>query len=180
MQTQTSMATFGARFTGALRLDPRAYESVEADSSAMGQAFGVVLLSSLASGVGAAGFLSIGGAVLVTVSSVVAWIVWAMLTYLIGTKLLPEPQTRSNVGELLRTTGFATAPGVFRVLAFIPFLGPLLMFVIAVWMLMAMVVAVRHALDYTTLWRALGVVLIGWVIYILIAVVVTLPLAPAS
>jgi hypothetical protein len=95
------------------------------------------------------------------------------MTYLIGTKILPEPQTHADVGQLLRTTGFASAPGLLRVLGLVPILGPLLLFLVAIWMLAAMVVAVRHALDYSNVWRALGVVLIGWLVYVAVFLLLT-------
>ena len=100
-----------------------------------------------------------------TLAALVGWCIWAGLTYVIGTKLLPEPQTRSDMGELLRTIGFSTAPGILRILGFIPFLGALISFAAGVWMLVAMVIAVRQALDYKSTGRAVGVCLIGFVIY---------------
>ena len=104
------------------------------------------------------------------VSALVGWLMWTWLTYLIGTRLLPGAATRADWGELLRTTGFASAPGILRVLAVIPLLGWLVYFVVAVWMLVAYVIAVRQALDYTSTWRAAVVSLLGWVVYALISV----------
>jgi hypothetical protein len=90
--------------------------------------------------------------------------VWAFLTYYIGTRLLPEPRTRADYGQLLRTIGFASAPGLIRVVGIIPGLGAIVFAVAGVWMLIAMVIAVRQALDYTSTWRAVGVCAIGWVV----------------
>ncbi len=90
--------------------------------------------------------------------------------YLIGTKVLPEPQTRSDMGELLRTIGFASAPGLLLVLGVIPILGNLLSFGISIWMLVAMVIAVRQALDFKSTGRAVGVCLLGWVAYVFVIV----------
>ncbi|MBW2674273.1 MAG: hypothetical protein JRD89_12810, partial [Deltaproteobacteria bacterium] len=98
----------------------------------------------------------------------VGWYLWAYLTYFIGTKLLPEPQTQSNPGELLRTIGFASSPGLIRIFAIIPGLGKVVILVGALWMLAAMVIAVRQALDYKSTLRAVGVCVIGWAIYLLI------------
>jgi hypothetical protein len=149
---------------GAALLDVKTYEEVEADKTATGQAMTVVILSSLAAGVGA---ISLGVDMLLwmTLAALVGWCIWAGLTYVIGTKLLPEPQTRSDMGELLRTIGFSTAPGVLRVLGFIPLIGWLISFVAGLWMLVTMVVAVRQALDYKSTGRAVGVCLIGFIIY---------------
>jgi len=92
------------------------------------------------------------------------------LTYFIGTKLLPEPQTQSDPGELLRTIGFSSSPGLIRILGIIPGLGGVIFLLASLWMLVAMVIAVRQALDYTSTPRAVGVCIIGWVIQLLILV----------
>jgi hypothetical protein len=93
------------------------------------------------------------------------------LTYIIGTRILPEPQTRSDIGELLRTMGFASSPGLLRFLGVVPFLGRFVLYLILIWMLIAMVVAVRQALDYRRIGRAVIVCVIGFVIYVALEVV---------
>jgi hypothetical protein len=164
------MSTFAKRMIGAASLDIQTYEEVEADTTATTQAMGVVVLSSLAQGIG---FFTQGGGsgfVFGAIGALVSWIIWAFLIYIIGTKLLPEPQTRSDLGELLRTTGFAAAPGLLWVLGVIPFLGGLIMPAVTIWMLIAMIIAVRQALDYESTLRAVGVCLIGWIIRVVILV----------
>lgn len=160
------MATFTERMIGAAKLNVHTYEEVEADTTATGQAMGVVVLASLAGGVGTIARVGALGIVTGTIANLVGWFIWAFLTYLIGTKLLPEPQTKSNVGELLRTIGFSSSPGLLRILGVVPLLGGLIVFVANVWMLIAMVIAVRQALDYTSTWRAIGVCIIGWIILV--------------
>jgi len=96
----------------------------------------------------------------------VGWYIWAYLTYFIGTRLLPEPQTKADHGELLRTIGFSSSPGLIRVLGIIPGLQGIVFPIAAIWMLVAMIIAVRQALDYTSTLRAIGVCIIGWVIQI--------------
>jgi len=162
------MSTFQNRIIRAAKLDVRLYEEVEADRGAMGQAMAVVVLSSLAAGIGGIRAGGFGGIVIGTVAALAGWYLWAWLTYLIGTKLLPEPQTHSDPGELLRTIGFSSSPGLIRVVGFIPGLGQAVFLVASIWMLVAMVIAVRQALDYTSTLRAVGVCLIGWAIQIVI------------
>ncbi|MBN2397339.1 MAG: YIP1 family protein [Deltaproteobacteria bacterium] len=162
------MSTFQNRIIRAAKLDVHLYEEVEADKGAMGQAMAVVVLSSLAAGIGSFRTGGFGGIVIGTVAALAGWYLWAWLTYLIGTKLLPEPQTHSDPGELLRTIGFSSSPGLIRVVGFIPGLGQAVFLVASIWMLVAMVIAVRQALDYTTTLRAVGVCLIGWAIQIVI------------
>ncbi len=158
------MADLKDRMIRAAKLDVSLYEEVEADQEAMGQAMTVVMISSLAAGIGTISNGGFKGLIIGVVGAVIGWFIWAVLTYLIGTKLLPEPQTRSDLGELLRTTGFSSSPGIIRVLGIIPGLGGIIHFAAGIWMLVAMVIAVRQALDYQSTPRAIGVCLIGWVI----------------
>lgn len=158
------MTPFIDRMVRAAKLDVRVYEEVEADTTAMPQAMGVVVLSSLAGGVGFIQEAGLVGVAIGTGGSLLGWFIWAFLTYAIGTKLLPEPQTRADYGELLRTIGFSSAPGMIRVLAIIPALSTIVNLLAAVWMLVAMVLAVRQALDYQSTYRAIGVCFIGWVV----------------
>ena len=158
------MSIFQDRMIRAAKLDVNLYEEVEADKTTMGQAMGVVVLSSVAAGIGSFSMTGISGVVIGTALALISWYVWAFITYIIGTKLLPEPQTSADHGELLRTIGFSSAPGVIRILGIIPGLYWLVSIVASVWMLVAMVIAVRQALDYNSTLRAVGVCLIGWVI----------------
>jgi len=147
-----------------MKLEPELYEEVEADRTANGQAILTVVLSSLAAGVSGAVSGSYKGLLLHTGVALLGWVVWAFLSYIIGSKLLPEPQTKADMGELLRCTGFSSAPGLLQVFGFLPGLGAPIRFVVSIWMLAAFVLAVRQALDYTSTWRALGVCAIGWLV----------------
>lgn len=148
----------------AAKLDANLYEEVEADKEALGQAMGVVVLSSVAAGFGSALHGGLGGLFLGAIAALIGWYVWAYLTYFIGTRLLPEPQTEADIGQLLRTTGFSSSPGLIRVLGIIPGLTAVVFLVASIWMLVAMVIAVRQALDYSSTLRAVGVCVIGWVV----------------
>jgi hypothetical protein len=160
-------STFGERLTGALRLKPETFEEVEHDRGALGQALVVVTLGSLATGIGAIGVPRTGTALLTgVVFTLTGWLVWAAIIYLVGTRLLAQPQTQSDIGELLRTTGFAAAPGLFGIVGIIGVLGAFLQFLITLWMLAAMLIAVRQALDFTSVWRAVGVVALGYIPYL--------------
>ena len=166
------MSSLVDRMWRACKLDARLYEEVEADESSLGQAMLVIVFSSLAAGIGAISILGIGGLLTGTISALAGWYVWAYLTYLIGTRLLPERDTEANPGQLLRTLGFASAPGLIRVLGIIPFLRPVVFFGGSLWMLVAMIIAVRQALDYRSTARAVIVCLIGWVVQVLLLILV--------
>lgn len=163
---------FWNRMLRAARLDAALYEEVEADETARGQAMGVVVLSSLAAGVGtfeSAGVMGLlGGAA----AALLSWYVWAFMTYAIGARLLPAAATQATYGQLLRTTGFSSSPGLIRVFSGVPGIGPVVFLAASLWMLIAMVVAVRQALDYESTWRAVAVCLIGWLVQFAILAVV--------
>jgi hypothetical protein len=172
MHEEGTMSSLKDRMIRAAKLDVSLYEEVEADTEAMGQAMKVVLLSGIAAGLGTVtrggGAGVIPSILLTTLFALIGWFVWAYLTYFIGTKFLPEPQTKADIGELLRTIGFSSSPGLIRVLGVIPGLTGIVFFVASIWMLIAMVIAVRQALDYRSTLRASGVCLIGWIIQLLI------------
>ena len=158
------MANFGKRIIRAAKLEVALYEEVEADKSALGQAMGVVVLASIAAGIGTIARGGILGMLVGVIAALVGWYIWAYLIYLIGAKLLPEPQTKADHKELLRTVGFSSSPGLIRVLGIIPGLANIVFPVAAIWMLVAMIIAVRQALDYKSTLRTIGVCAIGWIV----------------
>ena len=153
-----------ARMLGAARLDPHTFEDVEHDSGATLQALLVVVIVSVAGGVG--GLLSgegdiVRGVIFGVIRGVVSWAVWAGVAMLVGTTILKTPNTRADWGQVARGTGFAQTPGIFSILVFVPFAGSILSFAIFLWQFMAMLIAIRQTLDYDSLWRAFFVVVIS-------------------
>jgi hypothetical protein len=167
------MRSFSQRLIGAAKLDPSLYEEVESDTEALGQAIVVVALSSLATGIGAFPRLGVRGLLSGLAAGVIGWVFWSFLTYWIGIRLLPAPQTEADLGQLMRTTGFATAPGLLGVLGYAPVFTGFITIITQIWILAAFVVAIRQALDYTSVLRALAVCLIGWLVYASLILVFT-------
>lgn len=163
------------RMVRAARLQPALYEEVEADKAATGQALLVVILVSVATGVGhglealliSGGGRFIYGLLFGVAAAITGWLLWALFAYIIGVSILKGPQTSSTWGELLRTMGFASTPGLLRIFAFIPVVGGVIAFVGSVWRLIATIIAVRQALDFST-WRGIIVTFIGWVLYMVL------------
>jgi hypothetical protein len=116
--------------------------------------------------------------VFISALSLIAWAAWALLTYQIGVRLMPEEETRADVGELLRTIGFSSAPGMLRIFGVVPGAAIPAFAVTAVWMLAAMIVAVRQALDYKSTARAIAVCGLGWALAIALAVGLGLVFGP--
>lgn len=172
------------RMLRAAKVESQLYEEVEADSGATGQALLVVVLASLSAGVGhgisglmkgGAGGIGFFFANLVTgaIGSLVAWFIFSLLCFWLGTTLFKGPNTRSTLGELLRVLGFADSPALLNIFAFIPFIGPLIPFVTMIWTIIAAVVGVRQACDFTT-GRAVGTVLVAAIIPLIILVLIGL------
>ena len=152
------------RMIAAAKLEVALYEEVEADASATSQAAVVVVLAAIASGIGAAG----GGAAGLfggLIGALLGWLVWSGVTYLIGDKLLGGTATW---GELLRTIGFAQSAGVLYVLAVIPVLGGVIRLAVMVWVLVAGIIAIRQALDFST-GKAILTGVLGWIAMALLA-----------
>jgi hypothetical protein len=168
------------RLIGAAALDTGTYEEIEGDESATTQAFVTVVLSGVAAGIGARGFggYSLYSVVSISIISLLAWAAWALVTFEVGVRLMPRPQTHSDVGELLRTIGFATAPGFLRALGVFPGSTVPAFTVSAVWMLAATVVAVRQSLDYESTTRAIAVCVLGWILALAMAIGLGLVFGP--
>ena len=127
----------------------------------------VVVIVAVATGIGFSSDGVIAGVIGGIIGALIGWALWAGITYIIGTTLFRTPQTKADWGELARTLGFAQSPGVLKVFGFIPILGPLLFLIVSIWQLVAMIIAIRQALDYTSTWRAIGVAVVGLVPYVI-------------
>jgi hypothetical protein len=180
MATTIARNTLLQRLIGAAALDAAIYEEVENDAAALPQAFAIVIASSLAAGIGARGLTSVTmpGVLLYSAIALVSWAAWALITFEIGARLMPEPQTRVDVGQLLRTIGFASTPGLLRILGVMPAVAIPVFAATAIWMLLAMIVAVRQALDYRTTGPAVAVCALGWILAIAIALVLGVVFGP--
>jgi len=165
------------RMIRAAKLEVDLYGEVEADTTANGQAFLAVIIASVASGIGGgiAGLLLYEGAIwflwgllIGLVTGIIGWLAWSSLAYWLGITIFKGPETSATYGELLRTIGFANSPQLLGLFSFVPHgIGLLIAVGVFIWTLVAGVIAVRHALDFST-WRAIGTCVVGWFIYALL------------
>ena len=144
------------------------------------QAMIVVVLVAIAGGIGGGVASGIMGLVFGIVGGLIRWALWALVTFLVGTTILKTPETHANWGQLARTTGFAQTPGLFNALGFLPGVGPVIVFIASIWQFAAMVIGVRQALDYQSTWRAVGVVVIGFLIVVIPLGIVGMIIAGAT
>jgi Yip1 domain len=172
--------TFGDRVVGAMKLDPNAFEDVERDPTAIGQSVGVIVLAAVAAGIGNMFRGGLTGIVYGACLSVVGFLVWSLIVWVIGTKVMPEPATKADYPETFRVLGFSAAPGLASVITIIPILGYLLMLLIWLWQIAAMIIAVKAVLDYSTLGKAIIVVVIGWIVNFVVTMIILAPLLGMS
>jgi hypothetical protein len=175
-RVDTAIGLYAYRLLGAATLDAGMYETIEANRATTGQALATVILASVAAGLGAGSgyggrLATVAG---VTAIAVLTWGAWAMLVFQIGTRLLPRPQTEADWGQLLRTTGFAAAPGLLQVFASVPEIRTIVFSLTSAWMFVAMVFGVRHGLDYQSTRRALAVCGLAAALSIALAFVMSL------
>lgn len=161
--------TFPQRAIGAARLEIPVFEEVEADRHATGQALAIVVASGIAAGVGLTSNVVDAPVLHRVMLYLLMWVFWATASFIVGVYLMPEPQTHTDVGELLRTIGFAASPGILRIFGTLPAVGEMIYGISTAWMVVAMVIAIRQALDYKSTSRAVVVCLITGVMAVLLA-----------
>lgn len=162
------MTLFLRRFFGALVFDPAAFEEIESNRASLLHAMIVVALAAGAGGAAAMG-LGLTGVpgLLIGVATVLgAWLVWITVVAVIGTITFAEPETHSSFSELVRTLGFAMAPGVFIAFAAMRAVAPIVIALVVGWSAGLTVLAMRQALDYRSTTRAVIVSIVGWLLAI--------------
>ena len=165
------ISLFINRIFRSVKIDPEVFNEVQKDKNATISAAIVVILSSSAAGIGAA---SLGGGnfILAPIFSLISWFVWAYIVYFVGVKLFPDTKTKTTQFALLRAIGFSSAPGIIRIFGFNEDLMTATFIGAAFWMLVCMIVAVKETLNYKSLWKAFGVVIISWFVqaFVLLAI----------
>ncbi len=159
------------RIFRSIKIDPEVFDEVQKDKNATISAGIVVVLSSLAAGIGAS-HLGMVNFFLAPGLSLVTWFVWAYIVYFVGVKLFPDLKTKTTHMALLRSIGFSSAPGMIRILGFNQDLMTVTFVGSAFWMLACMVVAVKQTLNYKSLWKALGVVIIAWFVQAFVLIII--------
>jgi len=156
----------------AARLDVTLYNEVEADASLSREALYVVIIVSVLSGIGSFLSLLFSGSIIGALLSLIVGIAFGILAYYlfcyvahwVGTSMF---KGQGDVGEVLRTVGYASGVRAIGLLAFIPCIGWLIGLAGLVWWIAASVVALREALDIDT-GNAIVTAVIGGVIVVAI------------
>lgn len=153
------------RMWGAARLHADTYEEVEADHGSIGQATLLVAAACAAAAcgtglrAGSSGLSSAALGVQMSVSGLLPAVLWlggSVFSYMVGATFFRGPETETDFLEVLRTSGFAFTPGLLLAASGLGGSAGLWIFYATwLWIIAAGVVAIRQALDFTTL-RALG------------------------
>jgi hypothetical protein len=174
------MADLQGRMIGAMQADVKTLSEIEADTTAMGQAVTVIVIAGVASLIGNFFRNGVAAGVIGLIGSLLGYALFSLMVFLIGTKLMPEPATKADFNETFRVVGFAASPGVFNVLAIIPYIGPFISFLVAIWSLVIAVIAVREVLDYSNTGRAIIVCIIAFVVCAIVWMILLLPILTAA
>jgi hypothetical protein len=173
------MADLTGRMVGAMQADVKTFTEIEADPGALGQAVTVIVIAGVAALIGNLFRVGVVAGVMGMIGSLLGYALFSLMVFLIGTKVMPEPTTKADFHETFRVVGFAASPGVFNLLAIVPYLGPLVSLLVGLWSLVIAVVAVREVLDYSNTGRAIIVCLIAGVICIIVWMLVMVPILGA-
>ena len=159
-----------------MKADVKTFQEIEADPNAITQAVMVIVIAGVAGLIGNIFRAGVMAGIFTLIVSLIGYALFAFLVVIIGTKVMPEPSTKADFQEGFRVLGFTASPGVFNILAIIPFLGPFLSFLIAIWMLVIAVIATREVLDYSNTGRAIIVCIIAMLIYWTVTFIILMPL----
>lgn len=190
---------FWQRIKGVFSLNREVFREIEQDESALSQAAIIVLLVAILAGAGAAGAAAMGAAALQSLSefasdfdlpalspafgtvgaffnafigAFVSWIVWALVTYLIGVKVF---NGESTVSEMLRLIGFAQAPRLMSVFSFIPCVGFLFSFAGWIWAIVTSIIAIQEGLDLDS-GKSFATILLSIIAVIIVNMVIVGPI----
>jgi hypothetical protein len=173
------MADLTGRMIGAMQADVKTFSELEADPQAMGQAVAVIVISGVAALIGNIFRAGLFAGMFSLISTLIGYALFSLMVFLIGTKVMPEPSTKADFNETFRVVGFAASPGVFYLLAIIPYLGQLISILVGVWSIVIAVIAIREVLDYSNTGRAIIVALIAFVICVIVYMIILVPILGA-
>ncbi|MFH1414945.1 MAG: hypothetical protein ABIH89_02530 [Elusimicrobiota bacterium] len=160
-----------ARILRVLKLEDELYREVESVPDAISEAVIIVIISSIAAGIGSLGKIGLTGIIIITLGSLVNWIIWAFLVYFIATNIIRGSRVYLSQGDFLRVVGFASAPGIIRILALLPGMYYIVHIIAHLWMIASMIVAVREVFMFEKTSGAVKVSIVGWVFMVLAAFV---------
>ncbi len=154
-----------SRIIRAIQFDPQVYSEVASDKAALLLTVMLALLSSLATGVGgASGYPR--EIPYIAMKALIAWIVWIATIYIVGAKLVPGATPKPEIGAVFRVCALASAPGLLRLLSYLPPFSVIAAAGAMLWMFGTTAVAVQQVFRYRSLLPAVGINVIGFLVYL--------------
>lgn len=156
------------RIMRAIRLDSTVFREIAEDQNAMSEAAIIVVIVAILSAFGRAigsGNFFLSLIITLLTAILVNWILWAVLTYFVGTAFF---RGRTDIPEMMRVLGYANAPNLLGIFGFIPCVGWIIVLIGAILAFIAGFLAVREAMEFDT-GSAIVTVLISWLISIIIS-----------
>ncbi|MDA8175383.1 MAG: YIP1 family protein [Nitrospiraceae bacterium] len=150
----------------AAALDPYVYDELSPRGQAMGQAVAIIILSGVAAGIGDARSGGIAAFLIGTVAALAGWFLWTLVAYFAGTRMFPGRRTTSGYVRMLTFAGFASAPGLIRVLELLPGLRAPVFLAAAVWMIAATIIGIKQSLRYSSTLKAAGICITAWLVQV--------------
>lgn len=154
------------RVVRAATFDVKFYNEVKDTPSLTNEALLVVIGSTVLASLGAlqGGFR---GLLATLIAGIAGYYIWAWVTRLVGANFF---EGSGDMGQLLRTLGYASAPRALGLLGIIPCVGGIAMLISFLWTLATGILAVRegHSVDTT---KAIVISVIGWVIVVVVQIV---------
>ena len=97
-------------------------------------------------------------------TSILTWLVWAILIYVIGVKLFPDKNTKVPFKKVLTAVGFAHAPGLLRFFAVTPNMMIPIIFLTQFWIFAGLIISTKQILNLKSNLKAFGVVFLSFLI----------------
>jgi len=154
------------RIIRAIKLDRTLFSEVAHNESLLGESLIIVFLVAVVSGIGTMVNASQPIFALTTevINSVLfGWLLWSVVAYFVGTAFFGG---KSSINEMLRTFGYANAPRLLGLFAFIPCIGWLLALLGGILSLIAGIIAIRESMEFETE-KAVVTAIIGFILYIM-------------
>jgi hypothetical protein len=97
-------------------------------------------------------------------TSILTWLVWAILIYVIGVKLFPDKNTKVSFKKVLTAVGFAHAPGLLRFFAVTPNMMIPIIFLTQFWIFAGLIISTKQILGSKSNMKSFGIVFLSFLI----------------
>ena len=169
---QSTMTIVIERAQRVMQLQQPVFRTIARDPNATKQAAIVVAVVAIASAIGGADE-GAGGIFVGLIGAFLGWLIYAGMAWFFGTNIFGTPTTVTNWESLLRTLGYAQAPGILSIFGFIPLLGWIAALVGGIWAIVTAIIAIRETLGFGT-GRAIITAIVAAIASAMVAAIIAL------